>query len=203
MSHPDASGPPAGALPPSDSVAAQPPENRHRLRFRLTRPLSLRQQVLGSILAVLLPSTAFMFYWYPSRQETLALDAARDHARETVELVALAVGQAMGHGDSAGIRAAVDWISQDAALVYVIVTDDAGRPLVRFDPLRLHPDVSVRPNTTRITCGVSRSVRRTSRVVVLRAMLTTPRGVGKATLTAATGPAHRTGPVDSPIHRNY
>ena len=126
------------------------PSSVPRLPLRLTRPLTLRQQVLGSILAVLLPSTAFMFYWYPSRQETLALDVARDHARETVELVAIAVGQAIGHGDSVGVHAAVEWISQEPALVYVMVTDQAGRPLVRYDPLRLRPDISARVTSTRI-----------------------------------------------------
>jgi len=126
------------------------PSRAPRFPLRLTKPLTLRQQVLGSILAVLLPSTAFMFYWYPSRQETLALDVARDHARETVELVAIAVGQAIGHGDSAGIHAIVEGISQEPALVYVMVTDEAGRPLVRYDPLRLRPDISAPVTSTHV-----------------------------------------------------
>ena len=38
----------------------------------LVRPLPLRLQVLGSILAVLLPSTVVMFFYYPYRQEQIA-----------------------------------------------------------------------------------------------------------------------------------
>jgi hypothetical protein len=109
--------------------------------LRLTKPLSLRQEVLGSILAVLVPSAAFMFYWYPARQEKLALDGARDRAREAAELVAISVGQAIGQDDSAGLRTAIDWIAQDPALVYAVVADPAGRPLVRYDPLRLRAEV--------------------------------------------------------------
>jgi hypothetical protein len=44
------------------------------IRF-FPKPLTLRGEVLGSIFAVLLPCIAFMFYYYPSRQEQLALDS--------------------------------------------------------------------------------------------------------------------------------
>ena len=135
---------------PDPSAADSSPAGARRFPFRLAKPLTLRQQVLGSILAVLLPSTAFMFYWYPSRQESLALAGARDRARETVELVAIAVGQAIGHGDSAAVHSTVEWISQDPALVYVMVLDPAGRPLVKYDPLRLKPDVSAPVTATQI-----------------------------------------------------
>jgi signal transduction histidine kinase/CheY-like chemotaxis protein/HPt (histidine-containing phosphotransfer) domain-containing protein len=119
-------------------------------RLGLARPLTLRQEVLGSILGVLVPSTIFMFYWYPARQETLALANARDRARQTVELVGAAVGEALGHDDSAGVRTMVEWVSGDPTLVYVMVTDAAGRPLVRYDPLRLRPNLGDRPTATRV-----------------------------------------------------
>ncbi len=38
----------------------------------LFQPVSLRLQVLGSILAVLLPSLIVLFFYYPSRQEQIA-----------------------------------------------------------------------------------------------------------------------------------
>jgi HAMP domain-containing protein len=103
--------------------------------------LTLRQELVGSILAVLIPSTALMFVWYPARQEAMALAGARDRAVEMVELVAVGVGQAIARGDSADVRAAVDRAIENPALVYIVVADTAGRPLVRYDPLRLSPAI--------------------------------------------------------------
>ena len=134
--------------------------------IRLRRPLTLRQQILGSTFAVLIPSTVFMFYFYPSRQEQLALDGARDRAREAVELVAIGVGEALGHDDSVGVRTAVDWISRNPALVYVLVNDLRDRPLVRYDPLRLHPAVPLRP--TAAVVSLDRAWLRASAPVTYR-----------------------------------
>jgi two-component system sensor histidine kinase/response regulator len=108
---------------------------------RFAGPFPFRLEVLGSILAVLIPSTLVMFYYYPSRQEELALNAFREQARETAELIAMATGQAMGVGDSIEIRHAVDWVSNDPTLVYTFVTDAGGRVVVGFDPLHLKPDL--------------------------------------------------------------
>lgn len=111
------------------------------MRF-LLKPLTLRGEVLGSIFAVLLPSIAFMFCYYPSRQEQLALDAFRDRARENAELLAIGVGEALGHGDTLGVRAAVEAVSRDPALAYVVVLDSRGTPVLRWDPLHVQPTVA-------------------------------------------------------------
>jgi signal transduction histidine kinase/CheY-like chemotaxis protein/HPt (histidine-containing phosphotransfer) domain-containing protein len=118
--------------------------------LRGAHPLTLRQEILGSILAVLVPSTVFMFYWYPKRQETLALANAQDRARETVELVGAAIGEALGHADSTGMREVVEGVSRDPTLVYVIVTDPRGRIVERYDPLHLRPVLGDSPATTRL-----------------------------------------------------
>jgi signal transduction histidine kinase/CheY-like chemotaxis protein/HPt (histidine-containing phosphotransfer) domain-containing protein len=110
-----------------------------RLGRRWGRPLTLRQEILGSILAVLVPSTVFMFYWYPARQETLALSNAHDRARETAELAGAALGQSMGNGDSLGIRGMIEWLSHEPTLVYAMVTDPSGRLVIGYDPLHLRP----------------------------------------------------------------
>jgi len=110
----------------------------------LTRPLSLRLQVLGSILAVLLPSLLVMCFYYPYRQEQIARDRLGDRAVEMAESVALAAGEALGRGDSAGLKDALEWGTQDPAVVYAGVFDSAGRVLAAYDPLRHRPKAPVR-----------------------------------------------------------
>jgi signal transduction histidine kinase/DNA-binding response OmpR family regulator len=106
---------------------------------RFAGPFPFRLEVLGSILAVLIPSTLVMFYYYPSRQEELALDAYREQARQTAAVVAMATGEAIGVGDSIGMHRVADWVSNDPTLVYTFVTDGSGRVLIGFDPLHLKP----------------------------------------------------------------
>jgi two-component system sensor histidine kinase/response regulator len=113
-------------------------------RLLLTRPLSLRLQVLGSILAVLLPSLLVTFLYYPYRQEQIARAELRDRASEMAGSVALATGEALGLGDSAGLKDAFQRASQDAAVVYAAVFDSAGRILRSYDPLRTRPKVPPR-----------------------------------------------------------
>jgi hypothetical protein len=72
----------------------------------------------------------------------LALDASRDRARENAELLAVAVSEALGLGDSLGVRAAVEGVSSDAALVYAVVLDSTGSPVLRYDPFHLRPEVA-------------------------------------------------------------
>ena len=108
----------------------------------LLRPLPLRLQVLGSILAVLLPSMIVMFFYYPYRQEQIARAGLHDQAEQTAEAIALAAGEALGQGDDAGVRDAVQWASRDPAVVYVFVIDTTGEVLRGYDPLRVRPQLS-------------------------------------------------------------
>ncbi|HSB54288.1 MAG TPA: histidine kinase dimerization/phospho-acceptor domain-containing protein, partial [Gemmatimonadales bacterium] len=108
----------------------------------LLRPLPLRLQVLGSILAVLLPSTVVMFFYYPYRQEEIARAGLHDQAEEMAEAIALAAGEALGQDDDTGVRDAVQWAGRDPAVVYVFVLDSAGEVLRGYDPLRVRPRLS-------------------------------------------------------------
>src|SRR5579859_7174177 len=108
----------------------------------LLRPLPLRLQVLGSILAVLLPSMVVMFFYYPYRQEQIARAGLHDQAERMAEAIALAAAEALGQDDDAGVRDAVQWASRDPAVVYVVVIDTTGEVLRRYDPLRIRPRLS-------------------------------------------------------------
>jgi two-component system, sensor histidine kinase and response regulator len=114
----------------------------------LLQPLSLRLQVLGSILAVLLPSLVVLFFYYPYRQEQIARAGLRDQAEGLAEAVALAAGEALARGDSLGLGDAVRWASRDPAVVYVLVFDAEGQAVRRFDPLRIRPQVAGRVAAT-------------------------------------------------------
>jgi signal transduction histidine kinase/DNA-binding response OmpR family regulator/HPt (histidine-containing phosphotransfer) domain-containing protein len=103
-------------------------------------PLSLRLQVLGSILAVLLPSMAVMFLFYPWHQEQIARDLFRGRAESTARSVALAVLGPLARSDSADLREVVQRAADDPALVYALVLDSIGRPVHRYDPIRLNPE---------------------------------------------------------------
>jgi signal transduction histidine kinase/DNA-binding response OmpR family regulator len=103
-------------------------------------PLSLRLQVLGSILAVLLPSMAVMFLYYPWHQEQIARDLFRNRAESTARSVGLAVTGPLIQGDTTDLREIVQRAADDPALVYALVLDDQGRPVHRYDPIRLNPE---------------------------------------------------------------
>jgi signal transduction histidine kinase/CheY-like chemotaxis protein/HPt (histidine-containing phosphotransfer) domain-containing protein len=115
---------------------------------RFFRPLPLRLQVLGSILAVLLPSMAVMFLYYPIQQEQIARGLFHGRTEQMAEAVALTASEALGRGDSTGLRSSIEWASGEAALVYVVVVDRFGRDVVRYDPIRIHPEIPERLTET-------------------------------------------------------
>jgi signal transduction histidine kinase/DNA-binding response OmpR family regulator/HPt (histidine-containing phosphotransfer) domain-containing protein len=110
------------------------------MKNRLRVPLSLRLQVSGSILAVLLPSMAVMFLYYPWHQEQIAKGLFRAQAETTAQAFSLTVGEALARGDTAGLREIARRTVDDPALVYALVLDADGRPVLRYDPLRLNPE---------------------------------------------------------------
>ena len=107
----------------------------------LGRPLPLRLQVLGSILAVLLPSMAVMFLYYPWQQEQNARTLFREQAETTTRAFSMAAADALARGDTADLRETVQWAAGDPALVYALVVDPYGRPVHRYDPIRVNPHV--------------------------------------------------------------
>ncbi len=110
----------------------------------LLRPLPIRLQVLGSILAVLLPSLVVVSLYYPYQQEQIARAGLRERATDMAQSVALAAGEALGLADSVGVRDALEWASQDAAVVYAAIFDSTGRALTSYDPLRQRPRAPLR-----------------------------------------------------------
>ncbi len=115
---------------------------------RVLQPLPLRLQVLASILAVLLPSMAVMFLYYPMQQEQIARALFRGRTEQMAEAVALTASQAVERGDSTGLRSAIEWAAGEAALVYAVVVDRFGRDVVRYDPIRIDPEVPRRFSAT-------------------------------------------------------
>ncbi len=112
------------------------------------RPLPLRLQVLGSILGVLLPSMAVMFLYYPMQQEQIARGLFHGRTEQMAEAVALTASEALGRGDSTSLRRSIEWASGEAALVYAVVVDRFGRDVVRYDPIRIHPEIPQRLTET-------------------------------------------------------
>ena len=73
------------------------------------RPLPLRLQVLGSILAVLLPSMVVMFFYYPKQQEQIARGLFHGRTEQMAEAVALTAAGALSQGDSTGLHSTIEW----------------------------------------------------------------------------------------------
>ena len=115
------------------------------MKDRLNRPLPLRLQVLGSILAVLLPSMAVMFLYYPWQQEQIAQSLFRDQAETTTRALSITAADALARGDSADLREAVLSAAGDPALVYALVLDPSGNLVHRYDPIRVNPDARQGP----------------------------------------------------------
>ena len=117
---------------------------------RLGCPLPLRVQVLGSILAVLLPSMAVMFLYYPWQQEQIARSLFRDQVGTTTRALSMTAADALARRDSADLREAVLSAAAEPALVYALVLDANGKLLHRYDPIRVNPD----PQPGTLTGGV-------------------------------------------------
>ena len=103
--------------------------------------------MLGSILAVLLPSMAVMFLYYPWQQEQIAQSLFREQAETTTRALSMTAADALARGDSADLREAMLSAAGDPALVYALVLDPSGNPIHRYDPIRVNPDA--RPGAPR------------------------------------------------------
>ena len=101
--------------------------------------------MLGSILAVLLPSMAVMFIYYPWQQEQIARSLFREQAETTTRALSMTAADALARGDSADLREAVLSAAGDPALVYVLVLDPNGNLVHRYDPIRVNPDARPGP----------------------------------------------------------
>ena len=101
---------------------------------------SIRLKLVGGAIAVLLPSCAFIYFYFPDREEGIALGAMRSRTTNMAEFVALGVGRGLHLNDFADVVAAVNWVKQDSSLVYVVVLDSSGQEFASYNPGRLAVD---------------------------------------------------------------
>jgi PAS domain S-box-containing protein len=101
-----------------------------------SRALSIRSKLVGSAVAVLLPISVFIYYYFPHREEQVALATLQSRAMNMAELVALGVGKGMRFNDFDDVTSAVKWAKRDSSLAYVMVVDSAGQMFASYNPRR-------------------------------------------------------------------
>ncbi|HET9039922.1 MAG TPA: response regulator [Gemmatimonadales bacterium] len=100
------------------------------------RGASIRVKLLASALGVLLPISVFIFFYFPHREEQVALATVRSRAANMAELVALGVGKGMRLNDYSDVTTAVNWAKRDSSLAYALVVDPAGEVFASYNPRR-------------------------------------------------------------------
>jgi len=97
---------------------------------------SIRLKLLSSALVVLLPISVFIYFYFPHREEQVALATVRSRATNMAELVALGVGKGMRLNDYSDVTAAVNWAKRDSSLAYALVVDSTGEVFAGYNPRR-------------------------------------------------------------------
>ncbi len=95
---------------------------------------SIRIKLLTSAILVLLPISAFIYWYFPSRESDIAFDAIHSRTANMAEFVALGVGRGLHLNDFSDIATAVNWVKQDPTLAYMVVTDSSGAVIANFNP---------------------------------------------------------------------
>ena len=106
--------------------------------------LSIRIKLLTSAILVLLPISAFIYWYFPSRESDIAFDAIHSRTANMAEFVALAVGRGLQLHDFSDVATAVSWVKQDQTLAYMVVTDASGGVIANHNPRSLPLDMAIR-----------------------------------------------------------
>ncbi len=106
------------------------------------RGFPIRRKLLCSAMIVLLPISVFISFYFPGREEAIALAAMRSRTTNMAELVALGVGRGMRLNDFSDVVSAVKWVKQDSALAYVVVVDQAGEVFASYNPQAVKLDAA-------------------------------------------------------------
>ncbi len=104
------------------------------------RRFSIRWKLVSGAIVVLLPICAFIYAYFPAREEAIALSAMRSRTTNMAEFVALGVGRGLHLNDFADVVAAVNWVKRDSSLAYVVVLDSAGREFASYNPGKVAVD---------------------------------------------------------------
>jgi len=94
----------------------------------------IRLKLLSSAMIVLLPISLFIYFYFPHREESIALAAMQSRTTNMAELVALGVGRGMRLNDFSDVTSAVKWVKRDASLAYVVVVDAQGEVYAAYNP---------------------------------------------------------------------
>ncbi len=97
----------------------------------------IRYKLLASSMVVLLPISLLIYFYFPKREENIALAAMRIRTANMAELVALGVGRGLVLRDLADVPAAVTWVKKEPSLVYVVVVDDDGEVFASYNPRKI------------------------------------------------------------------
>jgi signal transduction histidine kinase/DNA-binding response OmpR family regulator len=83
---------------------------------------------------------AVMFLYYPWQHEQIARTLFRAQAETITRAFSMTLGDQFDRGDTTDLRETVQAVASDPALVYALVLDPSGRPLHRYDPIRVNPE---------------------------------------------------------------
>lgn len=122
--------------------------------------LPIRLKLLASAVIVQLPISWFISFYFPRREEAIALAAMARRTTNMAELVALGVGRGIRLNDYSDVASAVKWVKQDPHLAYVVVVDSAGEVFASHNPRRgtLDPAHEVSAAPLREEGGLLRAV---------------------------------------------
>ena len=118
------------------------------------RGFPIRLKLLSSAMVVLLPISLFISFYFPGREEAIALAAMRDRTTNMAELVALGVGRGMRLNDFSDVVSAVKWVKQDSSLAYVVVVDQAGEVFASYNPRKVKLDAITWYSRNAVACPV-------------------------------------------------
>lgn len=102
--------------------------------------VSIRTKItIGPVLLILFLSV-FIYSYYPVKQKEETIKAIESKIESIIDLISIGVGIGMGESDLVAISEAVKWAQKDSSVTYILIIDEEGTGLAKYNPNNLSLD---------------------------------------------------------------
>jgi methyl-accepting chemotaxis protein len=101
---------------------------------------SIRYQLLGTVALILAVIVTFVMLYYPSRQKSISIEAAKHQVKSLGEMLSFSVGMGLGESNFELVQTTFKWAQKDKNVSLIHIQDESNTEIVSYNPKNLKVD---------------------------------------------------------------
>lgn len=98
---------------------------------------SIRAQIVGAVVLILVLTITFVSIFYPSRQKAISVHTVQEQVVTLGEMLSFSVGMGLGESNIEMVQTAFKWAQKDKNVIFISILDENKEEIVGYNPQKL------------------------------------------------------------------